>query len=187
MTALNPAAPMQPARTAAPKSPYANWGRTILIALVIYAGLSYAILAGHDGDIRFRIDIGQFLETTAAVQIHAGAAILALVLGGVMMIAPKGVMWRLHKPLGWTWVVLMAVTAVSSFFITGLFGSWYSPIHGLSAWTLISLPMGVAAIRRRDVARHRKEMAGMYLGGMLLAGLFTMLPGRMMWSVFFGA
>ena len=174
-----------PSNTSEPK-PH-NWPLTIGISLVIYAGLSYAILRGHQGDIRFRIDISQFLETTTAVQIHSSAAVLAFGLGAIMMLAPKGALWRWHKPMGWTWVGLMAVTAVSSFFITGLFGSWYSPIHALSAWTLMGLPMGIAAIRRKNIKAHRHHMVNMYMGGMLIAGLFTLLPGRMMWSIFFGS
>ena len=93
----------------------------------------------------------------------------------------------LHKRLGYAWVVAMAVTAISSFFLTGLNGNQFSWIHGLSAWTIIGLPMGLAAARRKDIAAHRKQMTGMFTGSMLVAGLFTFLPGRMMWSIFFGA
>jgi len=28
-------------------------------------------------------------------------------------------------------------------------------------------------------------MTGMFTGGMLIAGLFTFLPGRLMWDLFF--
>ena len=91
----------------------------------------------------------------------------------------------LHKTLGWTWVIAMAVTALSSFFITGLNGSFFSWIHGLSAWTLIGLPAGIHAIRNKDVKKHAKNMTGMFLGAMIIAGLFTFLPGRFMWSLFF--
>ena len=28
-------------------------------------------------------------------------------------------------------------------------------------------------------------MTGMFVGAMLIAGLFSMLPGRLMWEVFF--
>jgi len=79
----------------------------------------------------------------------------------------------------------MSVTAISSFFITGLMGSSYSPIHALSAWTMIGLPFGIAAIRRRDVQQHRRSMTGMFVGGMVVAGLFSFLPGRLMWHIFF--
>jgi hypothetical protein len=36
-----------------------------------------------------------------------------------------------------------------------------------------------------QIAAHRKQMTDMFVGGMLIAGLFTFLPGRLMWSLFF--
>ena len=47
------------------------------------------------------------------------------------------------------------------------------------------LPVAIAAVKRRDVKKHRKEMTNLFVGGMLVAGLFTLLPGRMMWHIFF--
>ena len=154
-------------------------------ALVVYAVLSTSILM-HAGAVpRFRIDLTPLLDAGTAIIVHVGAAFTTLAIGTVLMFAPKG--FRLHRTLGWTWVVSMAVTAGSSFFITAIFQTHYSPIHALSAWTLLGLPMGIAAVRRKDVARHRKEMTGMFAGAMLIAGLFSFLPGRLMWHVFFAA
>ena len=96
---------------------------------------------------------------------------------------PKG--RKMHKLFGWVWVFAMGATAVSSFWLTGLNGGSYSWIHGLSAWTMIGLPMGIYAIRKKQVQKHAKSMKGMFLGGMLIAGLFTFLPGRLMWDLFF--
>jgi uncharacterized membrane protein len=79
----------------------------------------------------------------------------------------------------------MALAAVSSFFIIGLNGNHFSFIHGISAWTVIALPMAVAAARRRDIRSHARGMTNMFVGGLLVAGLFTFLPGRMLWSIFF--
>jgi uncharacterized membrane protein len=59
------------------------------------------------------------------------------------------------------------------------------PIHALSAWTLVALPMGIAAIRARNIRAHRMTMTSMFVGGMLIAGLFTVMPGRLLWTVFF--
>jgi uncharacterized membrane protein len=36
------------------------------------------------------------------------------------------------------------------------------------------------------VGRHRKTMIGIFTGGLLIAGLFTFLPGRIMHVVVFG-
>jgi uncharacterized membrane protein len=40
--------------------------------------------------------------------------------------------------------------------------------------------------RRHAVERHRRTMIGIFTGGLVIAGLFTFLPGRIMHSVMFG-
>jgi uncharacterized membrane protein len=76
---------------------------------------------------------------------------------------------------------------VSSFFIhtIRMWGPW-SPIHLLSLFTLIMLPLGVWHARRHQVARHRRAMAGLFAGALVIAGVFTFLPGRIMHEVIFG-
>ena len=158
----------------------------ILVAFGIYALVSWMILNGADNPpIRFRFDATRLVEASLVLKLHVGGALAAFGIGTALMMGVKG--RGLHKRLGYTWVVAMAVTAITSFFLTGLNGNQFSWIHGLSAWALIGLPMGIAAARRKDIARHRKHMTGMFTGGMLVAGLFTFLPGRMMWSIFFAA
>jgi uncharacterized membrane protein len=81
----------------------------------------------------------------------------------------------------------MATIAVSSFWIHDLrmIGP-FSPIHLLSIFTLAVLPLAVLAARRHDVARHRRAMLGLFLGALVVAGLFTLLPGRIMHAAVFG-
>lgn len=116
--------------------------------------------------------------------VHIAAAAIALVIGFVIMALPKG--RGPHKLLGWTWVIAMAVTAISSFFLILLPGFGVSLIHALSGFVTVLLPMAVAAIRRGDVKTHRQLMTGLFMGGLLTAALLTLLPGRLMWRVFFG-
>jgi uncharacterized membrane protein len=118
------------------------------------------------------------------LQLHISAALTALAIGAVLMSLPKGS--GLHKALGWTWVAAMAVTAVSSFFITGLNGDAFSLIHLLSGWTVIALPMAIYAVRNRNVDRHRRTMSGLYFGGLIVAGALTFIPGRFMFEMFLG-
>ncbi len=117
------------------------------------------------------------------VKLHIASAITALLVGTVIWLLPKG--RGFHKPLGWTWVIAMATTAISSLFITGLNGNSYSFIHLLSGWTIIALPMAIFAIRNRNVAMHRRNMTGIFVGGLLIAGAFTFIPGRFMFEFFF--
>ena len=80
----------------------------------------------------------------------------------------------------------MATTAVSSLFITGNNGNHWSVIHLLSGWTIIALPMAIWAIRNRKVETHRRAMTGMFVGGLIVAGALTFIPGRLMFETFFG-
>lgn len=119
-----------------------------------------------------------------AIKIHLTAAVTALLIGIALMMRVKGT--GLHKVLGWTWVIAMGVTAVSSLFIRQLNHGHFSFIHLLSGWTIVGLPGAVYAIKRGKVATHRKAMTGMFVGGLLLAGLFAFLPGRLLWALVLG-
>jgi uncharacterized membrane protein len=125
------------------------------------------------------------LEASGTIPLHAFAAMAAFALGIVQFAAPKGTLP--HRTVGWIWVGLMAVVAASSFWIheIRLLGPW-SPIHLLSIMVLGLLPVAVVAARRHNVSRHRKTMIGIFTGGLVIAGLFTFLPGRIMHAVVFG-
>lgn len=65
-------------------------------------------------------------------------------------------------------------------------GPW-SPIHLLSILTLVWLVRAIMLIRRRNVLQHARIMKMVYLGGLVIAGFFTFMPGRIMHAVLFGA
>jgi uncharacterized membrane protein len=158
---------------------------TFGLALAVYAALNYLILHySENPPVHFRLDILPFMRSSFMLQAHVAGAFTALAIGVVLLLRVKG--RTMHKILGYSWVVSMAATAVSSFFLTGLNGDKFSLIHLLSVWTVIALPMGIAAARSHDIKTHGKRMTGMFVRGMLVAGLFSFLPGRMMWSIFFG-
>src|SRR3979490_3464415 len=119
------------------------------------------------------------------IQLHAFAALAAFALGIVQLAAPKGTLP--HRTLGWIWIALMAMVAGSSFWIhqIRLLGPW-SPIHLLSIFTLAMLPLGVWMAHRHRVADHRRIMIYTFSGALVIAGLFTLLPGRIMHAVVFG-
>ena len=125
------------------------------------------------------------LDAAPAIPLHAFAAMTAFVLGAVQLAAPKGTLP--HRTLGWIWVAVMAIVAGSSFWIhqIRLVGPW-SPIHLLSIFTLVMLPLGVWMAHRHRVADHRRIMILMFSGAPVIAGLFTLLPGRIMHAVVFG-
>lgn len=130
------------------------------------------------------MDATALVQANLAIQIHAGAAMLAVVLGTLVLVLRKGT--RLHKAMGRAWVGLMVLVALSSFLITEvrMLGP-YSLIHALSLFALLGLVQAIRAIRRGDVRAHRANMIGLYCGALLLAGAFTLVPGRRMHQVLF--
>jgi len=131
------------------------------------------------------MSLAPLLDAAGAIPLHAFAAIAAFALGVVQFAAPKGTLP--HRTLGWIWVVLMAVVAISSFWIhqIRLVGPW-SPIHLLSIFTPIMLVLGVVYARRHNVRGHRITMISIFAGALVVAGLFTFVPGRIMHAVVFG-
>jgi uncharacterized membrane protein len=131
------------------------------------------------------MSLAPLLNAAPAIPVHAFAAIAAFVLGVVQLAAPKGTLP--HRTLGWIWVCLMLSVAVSSFWIhqIRLVGPW-SPIHLLSIFTLVTVPLGVWRAHRHQVADHRLIMTLIFSGALVVAGLFTLLPGRIMHAVVFG-
>jgi len=125
------------------------------------------------------------LNAAPVIQLHAFAAMAAFVLGAVQFVAPKGTLP--HRTIGWIWVTLMVVVAASSFSIHELrmIGP-FSPIHLLSIFTLVTVPLAVFAAHRHRVDRHRKAMTSIFIGALVIAGLFTFWPGRIMYAVAFG-
>jgi len=81
----------------------------------------------------------------------------------------------------------MVAVSGTSFWIheLRLWGPW-SPIHLLSIFTLATLPLGVLYAKRHRVANHRKVMIAIFTGALVIAGLFTFVPGRIMYAVVFG-
>ncbi len=132
------------------------------------------------------MSLAPLLNAAPEVQVHAFAAMSAFVLGAVQLAAPKGTLP--HRTLGWVWVALMLAISASSFLIHGIrmWGPW-SPIHILSVFTPIMLVFAVLAARGHRVRSHKIAMISIFAGALMLAGLFTLVPGRIMHTVMFGS
>jgi uncharacterized membrane protein len=131
------------------------------------------------------MNLTPLLDAAPAIPLHAFAAIAAFALGLVQFAAPKGTLP--HRTIGWIWVTLMLVVALSSFWIHGIrmLGP-FGPIHLLSIFTLVIVPLAVWKAHKHDVAAHRRVMISVFLGALVIAGLFTLVPGRIMHKVVFG-
>lgn len=131
------------------------------------------------------MNLKPLLDAAPAIPLHAFAAMTAFALGLVQFAAPKGTLP--HRTIGWLWVLLMTAVAVSSFWIhqIRLVGNW-SPIHLLSIFTLAVLPIAVWLAHTHRVAGHRRIMISIFTGALVVAGLFTLLPGRILHTVVLG-
>jgi uncharacterized membrane protein len=126
-------------------------------------------------------------DAAVPIPLHALAAMAAFILGVVQLAAPKGTLP--HRTLGWIWVALMATVAISSFWIHGhsfrLWRSW-SPIHLLSIFAPVMLVLAVIRARQHRVTAHAVIMTSIFTGALVIAGLFTLVPGRIMNTAMFG-
>lgn len=132
------------------------------------------------------------MSLSPTIAIHVTAALGALVTGPIALWARKGATQRpkLHRAFGYAWVTLMLIAAVSALFIRGgklpnIAG--YSPIHLLVPFTLFGLVGAFWHLARKDIAAHRKTMQRLYWGACVTAGLFSLLPGRLMNHMLQGA
>jgi uncharacterized membrane protein len=129
-------------------------------------------------------ELGRIAIAAPAIQIHLAGVAVAIAIGLILLVGVKGT--TAHRVLGWGWVLAMGMAAVSSLFIRVVNHGQFSLIHLISAWTIVSLPMALAAARRHKVKVHARMMTGMFTGGLVLAGVTAFVPGRLMWQLFFG-
>ena len=130
------------------------------------------------------MSVNPILDASNAIIAHTLTASFALILGPFVF-TPKR-RGKLHKTLGYVWITSLFVAACSSFFIHEIrLAGPFSPIHILSVITLIGLARGLLYIRQGNVLAHQRTMLSLYWLGVLAAGIFTMLPGRIMNDVLF--
>jgi uncharacterized membrane protein len=115
-------------------------------------------------------------EFTPMILIHLSAALVALVLGIAVFLRRKGNFS--HRVLGRAWVGLMLVTAISTYWIRG--GGHFSWIHGLSVISLVALSFAMYFAMTGNILRHQRIMKGVFFGGLVVAGAFTLLPARLL-------
>ncbi|MBQ2260327.1 MAG: DUF2306 domain-containing protein [Loktanella sp.] len=133
------------------------------------------------------MDFGPIVQASFIIQLHVLAALPALVLGPLVLWGRGG---RLrHKLLGYTWVTSMLVLAGSGLFIPSqnlALAGHFGPIHLLCFLTFAGIWQGVGHARHGRIAAHQKAMRQIWFWALGLAGMFTLLPGRIMNEVLLG-
>lgn len=131
------------------------------------------------------MNLAPVLAAPPAVLLHLVTVLPAAVIGAWLILASrKGAVW--HRRMGYAFLALMTLTAISAVFVREINDGGFSWIHLLIPLTLAGVVGGLRAARRHDVGNHRKVMLGLYLGALLVAGGFTLMPGRLLYRVLFG-
>ncbi len=119
-----------------------------------------------------------------AIQLHLLTVVPSFFLGTwLLFLSKKGT--KIHRAVGFLYMTLMTVTAITSLFIQSIRPGHFTAVHLFIPLTLWGVGSALWAIRKKDVAEHKRAMYGLYIGGLALAGAFTLYPGRLLHQFFF--
>lgn len=120
--------------------------------------------------------------------LHLATVVPAFVIGTTLLIIKKGT--NIHKLFGRVYMVLMMITAFITLFMKAEVGptilNHFGWIHSFSFLTIYTVPTAYLAIKKGNVKAHKRKMILLYFGAIIIAGGFTFVPGRYLYSVFFG-
>jgi uncharacterized membrane protein len=135
------------------------------------------------------MSLAPLLAAPFAVQLHVFTVVPAFFLGSwLIFFSRKGA--PRHRAAGYVYLTLMTITSIAALFVHSIMPKgpfWgFSPIHLFVPLTLSGVVGALYYARRHNIREHRRSMLGVYIGGLLIAGSLTLLPGRIMHMVFFG-
>ncbi len=105
---------------------------------------------------------------------HVIAALFVLAIGPFQILRRRRD--RIHRSMGYLWVAAMYYVCFSSFGIVS--EDRFSWLHGLSAFTIVTVTLGLISAIRRNIPSHLGNMIGSYIG-IAVAFIFAVtVPGR---------
>mgnify|MGYP003658643329 CR=1 FL=1 len=111
-----------------------------------------------------------------------------LFIGAYLLLVQKGT--SKHRMIGKVYLSLMFFTAVISLFLPAHVGSQFLHhfgwIHLFSLLTIYTVPTAIIAVKKGNIRSHKRKMILLYFGALIIAGGFTLAPGRYLHGVFFG-
>ncbi|MCB9037236.1 MAG: DUF2306 domain-containing protein [Lewinellaceae bacterium] len=120
--------------------------------------------------------------------IHLATVVPCFFIGTMLLLMKRGT--TIHKDLGKVYMVLMLVTAMVTIFMPAQVGprvlNHFGWIHSFSFLTIYTVPTAYIAIKKGKIQTHKRKMILLYFGAIVLAGGFTLAPGRYLHEVFFG-
>jgi uncharacterized membrane protein len=86
-------------------------------------------------------------------------------------------------------MVLIFFSSIVSLFLKAHVGptlmGHFGWIHLLSFLTLWTIPTSLLAIKKGNINKHKRGMKLLYWTGLVLAGFFTLMPGRYLHQILF--
>lgn len=120
--------------------------------------------------------------------IHLYTVLPAFILGTMSFLLKKGT--HTHKAIGKLYMILMLFTATVSLFMPAVVGptlfNHFGWVHTFSILTLYTIPTAYIAIKKGNIIVHKRKMIILYIGALVIAGAFTLMPGRYLHNVIFG-
>ena len=128
------------------------------------------------------------MDYLALAYLHLVTVVPCFFLGAWLLARRKGT--AMHKRPGRVYAVLMLCTALITLAMPAEVGpallGHFGFIHLFSVLVFVSIPLAVVSIRRGNLRAHGGHMLGVYFGGILIAGGFALVPGRLLHGWLFG-
>ena len=105
---------------------------------------------------------------------HVIAALFVLAIGPLQIFRRRRD--RIHRTIGCLWVSAMYYVCFSSFWIVS--EGQFSWLHGLSAFTIVTVTLGLVSAIRRNIRSHLGNMVGSYIGIAVAFVFAVTVPGR---------
>ena len=134
------------------------------------------------------MSLGPLLAAPLLVQLHVTLGLAALVTGAARVAWPHRE--RTDRVLGWSFLALLAATALSAVLLARPAGSPHllgiTVGHLFIAVSGLGLAAAWMTARRRDRTRWRNIVTALFAGVMVMAALFELTPGRLLNTVLAG-
>lgn len=112
--------------------------------------------------------------------LHLYTVVPCFIIGTMLLLMKKGT--SIHKRLGKVYMILMLFTATVTLFLPARVGptvlNHFGWIHLFSFLTLYTVPTAYLAIKNGNIKVHKRKMILLYFGALVIAGGFTLSPGR---------
>ncbi|GAB2720769.1 DUF2306 domain-containing protein [Arthrobacter bambusae] len=105
---------------------------------------------------------------------HLVAALYVVAIGPVQILRPRRD--RVHRIMGYLWISAMYYVCLSSFWIVS--EGHFTWLHALSAFTLVTVTLGLVVAIKGNIGAHRGNMIGSYIGTLIAFGFAVGVPSR---------